>query len=654
MLPRAGGGHNDLLVSWRTVDLDAIGAVEQPIVRVAVTSPSGSRVTLNSGTHESSHGPGFRTSAFAIRDHLTLLVGTRHVISLGAELERFDLWRGNMEASYGAWSFANLASLDQGIADRYDVRVDGGQPPAALTGAQYSAYAGHQWTPAQGLSVTGGLRADLLAFDDAAPFHRLVDSLFGRRTDEMPARRVEISPRAGFVWDIPGTQRHRLRGGAGLFTGRYPLGWAHAALVAHGVGGILRCSRARFDAQPPPFNPDHRAPPTSCVGGSSVPVADTGDVNLLDRGLRMVRVTRASLSYDWRPLPSVSLTTEGAVTRALSEPVLMNLNLGEPTLTDVHGRVMYGTIAPNGAALPTRQSPFTEVIDLRNTSAGGSYQLSLRVEQTRPSGSIGLMSYTYSRVRDVQTLLRVNTRGTAAWAIARVTSGRHDDLTATISSNDIPHRVVAAHTWMISRPRWPTELSAYYVGESGRPFTYIARGTLGRGDLNADGTNINDPIYVPRAALDPSEIQIDGSSEAGGADNSPAGIAERERQQREALERFIEGRGCLRSQRGRILTRNSCREPWSNTVLGSLRQSIPLAQRTVEIQLDVFNVLNLLNARWGLRREAAPGLLEHVGQTTDPVLGSRPVFRFESGAAEWTTVPGQSAFQLQLGARYRF
>ena len=47
--------------------------------------------------------------------------------------------------------------------------------------------------------------------------------------------------------------------------------------------------------------------------------------------------------------------------------------------------------------------------------------------------------------------------------------------------------VIVAGTYVAPWRRARTELSFYYVGESGRPFTYIASGTLRRGDLNADG-----------------------------------------------------------------------------------------------------------------------------------------------------------------------
>jgi hypothetical protein len=73
------------------------------------------------------------------------------------------------------------------------------------------------------------------------------------------------------------------------------------------------------------------------------------------------------------------------------------------------------------------------------------------------------------------------------------------------------------------------------------------------------------------------------------------------------------------------------------------------------VQLDLFNVLNLLNPSWGQRRDAAPTLLEHVGQTAGPAPpASRPIFRFDATRPGWTTAAVESAFQLQLALRYRF
>jgi hypothetical protein len=120
-----------------------------------------------------------------------------------------------------------------------------------------------------------------------------------------------------------------------------------------------------------------------------------------------------------------------------------------------------------------------------------------------------------------------------------------------------------------------------------------------------------------------------------------------------ALNRFIERSKCLRRQRGRIVERNSCREPMSHTTIAGVRHTFRVAGRELEAGLDLFNVLNLINSRWGLYRASDPQLLEHVEQTSDPPEKAKPVFRFNPDRQQWAPAP-ESAYQLQAGLRYRF
>jgi len=130
--------------------------------------------------------------------------------------------------------------------------------------------------------------------------------------------------------------------------------------------------------------------------------------------------------------------------------------------------------------------------------------------------------------------------------------------------------------------------------------------------------------------------------------------AEREFRQREALERFIESTPCLRRQRGQILERNSCREPWSHTTVAAVRQTIPVGGHDLDAELEVFNVLNLLRSDWGLTRVASPKLLEHVAHTDGSSGEAQPIFRFDTAMARWVTSAAASAFHLQVALRYRF
>jgi len=219
------------------------------------------------------------------------------------------------------------------------------------------------------------------------------------------------------------------------------------------------------------------------------------------------------------------------------------------------------------------------------------------------------------------------------WASGRPLSTRHDDLSLGVSSFEIPHRIILAATYAAPWRRWKTGLSFYYIGESGAPFTYNDSSDLG--DLNADGTSANDPIYVPRDATDASEILLD-SAAAG-----------------QALEKFISNTPCLRRQRGAIVARNSCRGPWVHTSNASLRQSLQqIGGHDVSLQLEVFNVLNLLNPSWGLFRMPNEHILQAARQTSGP--SSQTVFHFNAANAGTSTQNLESGYQLQLSLRYSF
>ena len=223
---------------------------------------------------------------------------------------------------------------------------------------------------------------------------------------------------------------------------------------------------------------------------------------------------------------------------------------------------------------------------------------------------------------------------------------RHDDLTATPSSFNVPHRIVFGATYAAPWKRWGTDVSVYYSGESGARYTYgdssVTSPSTPFGDLNANGTNANDPIYVPMDAADPDEILFAGSE---------VDVA----RQQAAFEAFIRASACLTKQRGRIVKRNSCIAPWVHSAHVSIRQSLPsFGKHRLSLQLDVFNVLNLLNSRWGLSRVPNVHILQHVAQTTGQPNESRSTFRFNPALQAYSTANTESVYQFQLAARYSF
>lgn len=638
----AASVFNELLIAHSTIPNGASGYANAPTVQVSVPRADGSGMErLVAGPPSPAQGTRIVNTSVELADHLRVQIGERHALSVGVRGEWLRYYGSTVPGSFGSWVFSSLDALERGQAARYAVSRDFGGAEAPLNGVQVGAYVNDEWRATPGLTITAGLRADILSLDARPGENATIDSIFGRRTTDFPRMQVHWSPRVGFNWRPNAAGRTWIRGGAGLFAGRPPLGWLRSPLRQYGTGiRTLVCAGA---GAVPNFTTSAAFQPDACANGRPY---GNGAVDLVDRRLRMAEALRASIAVD-RELPwDIVATGEAMYTRNRSDFMLVNLNLRGPQGFDRHGRVMYGALHDTTGARPALATDtFPEVFDLRNQSRNYSWSLTGQLTKRFDDRLEARASYTYSVMRDVQTLT-ANPAGNPVvdhWAGARALAGRHDDLAPGISSYDLPHRVVLAATYAAPWKRWATDVSVTYVGESGVPFTYLdSSGTPALGDLNADGTSANDPIYVPRNATDPEEIRFAGT---------PTEVAH----QQAAFEQFIRESSCLRRQRGRIVERNSCLAPWVHATSLSVRQALPpVSGHRLTLQLDVFNVLNLVNARWGLARVPNVNVLEHVAQTSGGPDVSRSVFRFNPQVRRYSTENTESSYQLQVAVRYQF
>src|SRR5262249_23080293 len=134
-------------------------------------------------------------------------------------------------------------------------------------------------------------------------------------------------------------------------------------------------------------------------------------------------------------------------------------------------------------------------------------------------------------------------------------------------------------------------MSVFYEGISGGPYTYTVEG-----DANADGFDGDDIVYVP------ADVRPGGDIILGNRDDQGTFLPE-SLATYQALDAFISREPCLQDRRGHIMRRNSCRNPWVNNSSARLSKLVStLGGHTLELSLDVFNLLHLLNSDWGVIR----------------------------------------------------
>jgi len=650
-LPTAA--YNELLVGFTGIVSGFRPTVTQPLILVAVPGTSGSPATLQSGTHEIATGQRNASWTTEFTDNLSFGAGA-HRFTAGLSTQLFDLRAFQLRGAYGVWEFASLDSLQAGEPSRYRVTRDTGSVTAA-NGMYHSVYLGDAWDVSPRLSLTFGVRSDIPLLSAHPPYVRAIDSTFHIRTDQVPTKQVEWSPRVGFNLDLTkgggDGSPTQLRGGAGLFAGTPPLFWLFGGFSAYGLAArTLQCGNLATDAGPAPaFDPDYKNPPTACGGGQTFGASTGGEIDVIDPALRFPQVFCASLAVD-RTLPlGVIGTIEGLYTRTARAVFYSGVNLSEPTALDHNGRVMYGTVASNGIASPQRINPqLGDVISVSNQSKDYAYDVTSELRRSSALADVTI-ALSYGRTRDVQSPRPVSALLIDDWRYARPVAGRADDLGLSTSDYDQPLRARASGTIHSPWQRFRTNVSFYYIGGSGLPYTYVAGGAGGRGDLNADGAVGNDPIYIPRAATDTNEIKFSGT---------PSQVAA----QQSAFDQFINTAPCLNKQRGRIMARNSCRTPWMNLTNVAVRQALSAKPgQEFALELQVFNVLNLVNPRWGrvqLPTGAVPtntnqvALLSQTAESAD--ARPQPVYRFDTAMRRYSSENFDTYYQIQLALRYTF
>ena len=625
-------GFNEIVVSYMDRPMSGTDYTHSPTVMATAPTVSGGRtVQLIAGPPARAGGLSSASKLSEIADHFLFQAGSHHTIGLGLRTEIFRFHSSGVPGQFGVWRFSSLAALSNNTASSYSIARDFGGGEAGVRGIQPGFYVSDDWRVADNLSMTLGIRGDDMLFSSTPAYNPAVDSIYHRRTSDYPASHLDWSPRLGFSWSPRGPDI-RIRGGAGWFVGPPPLGWVLGPVRSNGDGvRTLTCSSSNI----PKFTLDAAHQPQQCSDGKDF---SGGPVALVDRNLRMAKSFRTSLAVERRLPFGFEGSLEALYSRVRSDFLFVNSNLKGAQGVDAHGRILYGARDAFGSLRPVLigDRRYTEVIDLRNHSLGHSWSATAQLDRSFSKQLELHAAYTWSRTRDVQSLTNTSAVSPSdIWAGGRPLSGRHEDLSTGISSFEIPNRVVVTASYSAPWTRWKTDLSFYYIGESGSPFTYNDSSATAFGDLNADGTNANDPIYVPRDATNASEIMFDSAGQG------------------EAFEQFIRSTPCLQRQRGSIVARNSCRGAWVSTSNASLRQSLQeIRGHDVSLQVEVFNLLNLLHSSWGLFKVPNDRILEQKGETS--IAPFQPVFHFNAASVRSSTQNLESGYQLQLSLRYRF
>ena len=470
--------------------------------------------------------------------------------------------------------------------------------------------------------------------------------------------RVQISPRLGFNVDVKGDKSIIIRGGAGLFTGRIPFAWLGYAFYNNGdtYGAYDQrtdgTSPVPFNAKTDPLRYDHNKgiATFAAANGQAVnnPGAGKTQVDVIDNRFVMPKVIRASVAVDYTDVRQIRYTLEGMVTQTLKDVKFQQVNLiDQPTYFRYDTPYRRQPIFASGSADPA----FANAYELSNTKQGYRFSLTAQISHNFPMGLYVNAAYTYGQSKDIANGIRNSMESN--WQLNQALNP--NDPKPAWSNFDVRQRVVAQLAYTLKEKDFgSSNFSVFFQAQSGAPFTY--------GFINYTIQNTPQQVslaYIPRKNEGVNFFQTYTDA---------TGTVITAHQQAAAFDDFIDRSKYLSSRRGDFTERNAGRTPWNvqadfrftqDIYLGRRRPQTADESRVVTFTLDIINLTNLLNSRWGwvyftpntYNSTESVGLVPFIPAKS---AGGYPLYTFADPGKPYSVDYLNSRYQVQLGIRYSF
>lgn len=630
-----------------------------------------------------------KQQTFEISDNVTLTKGINK-FTFGTHNELYDLTYGFINSWNGRWEYSNLANFladkpsrirgayttDPKIPNDRDVIYN--NPPAPYKVNFLSAYAQDEISISKKFKVTPGLRIDYpflnnnipldngfaTANNNAAhptynntPFNQFTNKWLGTAT---------LSPRLGFNWDVKGNQSLVIRGGTGVFVGRMPFAWlGYAETLSGGYynnidfkptansGSTPGNTKDGTNVVPLAINPLYLKDTINAHALASANAATTREVDIIDNNFKLPRVLRSDIAADIKFGKGYKLTLDVLYTKTLYDVKFQQINIKD--------QVEYYSTGPTLSPVYTGgklNSQYSNVYLLTNTTEGYRYNLTAQLAKTGTLVNLGATAklainwsaaYTYGVSKDISNGIRNSFQSNFEVNPAIVAN----NASLAYSNFDLRHRIVATFgTNWIWNPSNSTSLTFFYSGQSGSPYSVVYNSG---GAPFGNAANANLP-YIPK---NQSDIRL--------VDNGSYTAA----QQWTDLDAFISGDKYLSTRRGQYAERNALRTPWNHELDLKLMHEFKFGKsQSIQLSLDVFNVLNLINSDWGhitfvtnvnnytvnmltFAKDPSNGIA--IGK---PSSGYLPAFTFNKPTGlnnhYYTVDPLNSRWQGQFGIKYNF
>ena len=611
-----------------------------------------------------------RYNSFQFQNNTTITT-ERHDVTFGVTAQRYRSENVFFPGSQSVYVYNSLADFftdangflanptrttSPVTLNRFQVRynnIPGQEKPIQPLDVLYAgAYLQDQIRVNPRLNLTLGLRVDVPRFKNTAlananvpalPFRDEIGQTQTYRTDKLPGAKPLYSPRFGFNLDVFGDRGTQVRGGSGVFTGSPAYVWVSNQV---GANGVLTGFDNILNTTTRPFNPDpERYKPTNVTGAP----APTYELAFTDANYKFPQTWRSNIAVDQRLPWGVVGTVEYLYNQDVNGTYYINANLREPNAT-LNGPDK----RPRWIGSNRINANIDNAIVLKNQNVGTSYNVAATLEKAFAGGLFAKAAYSYGSSRNT---VDPGSIAFGSWQTNQY-SGNPNSPGVGYSGGWAGHRAFAVLSY-----------KKQYFGFGATGFSVFNElRSIGNtsytypGDLNGDGTNNADLLYIPRdvSEMNFQQYSIDAN---GRATTTPAQVTRTftVAEQVSAWESYIKQDPYLGKNRGRIAERGAVFLPTlfrsDVSITQDIFTNIRGARNSIQLRADILNFGNLLNKNWGGSQRLVtnqPLVLQAL-----PVSGV-PLYRLRNIGQELVkqsyerTAFLTDTWSMQLGLRYTF
>lgn len=543
-----------------------------------------------------------------IKDDLTYYTGN-HKIMGGISYEYQMADNAYMRNGTGYYRYASVDDFINGAAPEVVCLTYGyngeKNPAARVRFNKLGIYAQDDWSVTPNFKLTAGLRLDGLFFDNSDLMTNksildltYYDSKNNERhidTGTWPKGRVTVSPRIGFNWDVLGDRSLKVRGGTGFFSGRLPLVFftnmpTNSGMVQYQAqlnaskkfngesidmsqfaGGLVTdasgkaTTAALYDKLISMGYPDTISPETGTKPSS---------ISAVDPNFKMPQVWKTSLALDYSFPTSFpfSISAEGIFNKTIN-----GVMISDWSMMPVEGFARFNGVDNR----PIFPSPFrngTSAFVLENTNKGYGYMASLTLNM-RPVEGLSLMaSYTRSASKEITSM--PGSAAESAFTYVPTYEGPNN-IKLHNSQNVTPDRVIASLTY---DDKSDNHFSFIYEAKrGGYNYSYMLAN-----DMNGDGYSY-DALYIP------TDEQVANREFRFVSENDKTRFMD-----------YVHKDSYLSKHQGEYAEAYSVYSPWFHRLDFSYKHDFKVRiggnTNTLQLNLDIKNVLNLFNSKWGVMK----------------------------------------------------